>query len=144
MLADYVGQKFEQGSMWYLISDPPCLGPQLEDSKVGGWNHLWAHSLICQFIVAGCLSGALGSLCGFSSCFSLNVRYGGCFKGESLRGEGTRQKLYPLYGSVLEITNIHLPCSIGWCTTSPPSPHFQEVERDSPLPQLVRRMLITL
>lgn len=30
-----------------LISDAPCLEPQLADSKAWGWNHLKAHPLRC-------------------------------------------------------------------------------------------------
>lgn len=122
-----------------LISDP--LGRQLKNPKVGvgwggDWNLLRADSLLPQFSITNCLSGPLVSLCFFSSWYSLNARYGGCFKGGSLEGEGTRQELHPLQSSALEISSTHLPCSAPRPVTSPHP--LSRGETDPPRPWVVR------
>lgn len=131
MLADHLGQELGQGSTG--ISDLQPTTSEASAERVQG---------VCRFIAAGHLSGAFVSrFCVVSSWFCLNIRYGGCFNGESPKSEGTRQKLYSVYGSALEIPSIHMRCSIDWCVASP---HPLSKGGQRPPPILVGRMLIVL
>lgn len=56
VLMDSVGQRrnLDSERQGQLGSVSPCLGPQMEDLKARGWNHLQSHSLLCLVADPGC------------------------------------------------------------------------------------------